>query len=626
MSGKSRRGQTQAQLNTAAHPWKRQSEDEALQEERKLTSILNKITIETFDKLSDQLIQTPLRKVQLLRKLVSLIIDKAEMEHHFGPMYAQLIQKLNAAAVNGTWKTPGQERTESFLYIVLDELQARFLNEELGENNEKALARDPEEQETIRRTRKLGHIQFLGELFKVGIVPEKVVHWCVMQLLEGWNSHGSRGMVEEHIELCIRLLSVSGKSLDNSAHLISRKFLSSYMDIFKHLAKLPAKGENESEENCGPLTNRVKFAVLDLLELRQLGWVPRRIQTKAKKLEDIHAEARLEELSKTDKNAAAALHAAQMKDTGEDEGWEVVGNSTASSSVRQKPDRPKGIRAKAGSKGAKESKGGSQKGDGKRQKPVAKKKTNTPTNLSQDQGEGKVPLSRQKFITVSCATCDEWINLRGDETAQKAVLASFKDDLQMCSSDDSFSALEETISEGKYPKLLPMGSNLSFFVEKTADHVLSNSPPGTVNDRARLLVELWSYLEVQGLLQLIHIVSGLLPMLEFMTDIKADVPKFEQYFALLLCYLVGKPDLRGAFFALQKATQNPDGYFYSVHSSGSMGTVLDEFIQQIRGTTTEAKKIIEQLISEGLELQRWSSSPEQQQTLLSALSALGVSI
>lgn len=582
--------------------WKQRPE-----QERKLTAILNKITIETFDNLSSQLIRTPVNSMELLDKLVCLLIDKAEMEHHFGFMYAQLARKLDNAATDGTWSTPGTERTQSFSYILITRMQKRFLCPQM---DFVLVNYNAKEAEVIRRKKLVGHVQFLGELFKVGLIPEKVIHLCITQLISGWNSIGSQDMVEEHVELCIRLLSVVGKSLDNSPHLISKKFLKGYMDIFKHLTKLPPKGDNnvkcnsESLAETGPLSMRVQFSALNLLELKQLGWVPRRIESKAKKLGDIHTEARLEELSKTNKNAAVALQASQMKDTGEEDGWEVVGGAHAidmgnSKAHQKKPKRDtKNKNKKFNSKKEKPAGGGEVKPKQQHEKLSAQK-----------------PMPRDKFITVSCATCDEWIHLAGDSTAQDAVVASFRKDLLQGfelkhSADSEPSIINASLGEGTYPKLSPVGTRLALFVEKTADHVLSNCKPATASESIKSLVELWNFLAHKKILIDTHIFAGLLPIIEFIGDIKADVPKMEEYFASLLYCLAETPDLIGVIIYLQQVIGHEQGYFHDALSSGCMGTVLEYFIDFMKGQEGAGGKL-DDLIRKGFCAEKWCTESKR---------------
>ncbi|RLN88176.1 hypothetical protein BBJ28_00021373, partial [Nothophytophthora sp. Chile5] len=57
-------------------------------------SILNKLSIEKFDKLSDQLIEVAVRGLDVLKGVIEMVIAKAQMEWHFSTMYAELCAKI----------------------------------------------------------------------------------------------------------------------------------------------------------------------------------------------------------------------------------------------------------------------------------------------------------------------------------------------------------------------------------------------------------------------------------------------------------------------------------------------------------------------------------------------------
>lgn len=81
-----------------------------------------------------------------------------------------------------------------------------------------------EERETLRvaleesrdkaRRRSLGNIKFIGELFKLKMLTEAIMHDCVVKLLKNHD--------EESLECLCRLLSTIGKDLDFEKAKVSR--------------------------------------------------------------------------------------------------------------------------------------------------------------------------------------------------------------------------------------------------------------------------------------------------------------------------------------------------------------------------------------------------------------------
>lgn len=64
------------------------------------SSILNKLTEETFDRLSDKLLAAGIVDVVVLTGIIKLIFEKALVEPKFSKMYANLCVKIAAHAPN----------------------------------------------------------------------------------------------------------------------------------------------------------------------------------------------------------------------------------------------------------------------------------------------------------------------------------------------------------------------------------------------------------------------------------------------------------------------------------------------------------------------------------------------
>merc|ERR1712190_415568 len=76
----------------------RQSKDPMAQFTAKITIRLNKITMDNFKSLSEQLINIFVNDVvntQQLTKMVTLIFEKTVQEHLYGPLYADLCVALS---------------------------------------------------------------------------------------------------------------------------------------------------------------------------------------------------------------------------------------------------------------------------------------------------------------------------------------------------------------------------------------------------------------------------------------------------------------------------------------------------------------------------------------------------
>ena len=82
-----------------------------------------------------------------------------------------------------------------------------------------------------RRKRSLGNICFLGEMFKLQMLSEAVMHECITRLMKStWN--------EESLERFAKLITITGKDLDNEAATFQMS-TRSWMETRPHKRKLP---------------------------------------------------------------------------------------------------------------------------------------------------------------------------------------------------------------------------------------------------------------------------------------------------------------------------------------------------------------------------------------------------
>ncbi|KAK9719656.1 MIF4G domain [Popillia japonica] len=149
---------------------------------RKVRGILNKLTPEKFQKLSDDLLRIELSSSVILKGVILLIFEKALDEPKYSSMYAQLCKRLSEEAPN--FEPPDTPCT--FRVLLLNKCKNEFENRAAtfkkygyGDNT-----LEEEERRQLAKRKMLGNIKFIGELGKLEILAESILHRLVKILLQ----------------------------------------------------------------------------------------------------------------------------------------------------------------------------------------------------------------------------------------------------------------------------------------------------------------------------------------------------------------------------------------------------------------------------------------------------------
>ncbi|KAF2244249.1 hypothetical protein BU26DRAFT_569248 [Trematosphaeria pertusa] len=273
--------------------------------QRKVKAALNKMTPEKFDKISDQILEIAAQSKdesdgRTLRQVIQLTFEKACDEQHWSSMYAKFCHRMLATMSPDIKDENVRDKHGNpvvggalFRKYLLNRCQEEFEKgwevnlpdkPEGQEGKEAALLSDEYYIAAAAKRRGLGLIQFIGELYKLGMLTLRIMHECVLKLLD------FEGLPDESaIESLAKLLRTVGATMHDTD--TGPKMLNVY---FERIEKIM---------NMDGLPSRLKFMLLDLCDLRRAGWKSKEDNKGPKTLAEIHQEA------------VAAQQAAEMERT-----------------------------------------------------------------------------------------------------------------------------------------------------------------------------------------------------------------------------------------------------------------------------------------------------------------------
>mmetsp|Transcript_46970 Transcript_46970/g.102173 ORF Transcript_46970/g.102173 Transcript_46970/m.102173 type:complete len:845 (-) Transcript_46970:203-2737(-) len=216
---------------------------------RKIKGILNKLTVEKFPTLSEQLMECGIQTSTHVEILIKEVFEKATMQHHFIEMYADLCELLHEYFV----KCPVTEDPKfSFKRLLLNECQASFERNLVPPPGISEL--EPEDRtiaEVLYKTRMLGNIRFVGGLLARKMLASKVLVAIMEELLGDPSA--------EALESLAALLTACGATFD-TPEWVHRVALTACFHRIRNIV---------TQRTCEP---RVRCLLKDVLELRAGGW------------------------------------------------------------------------------------------------------------------------------------------------------------------------------------------------------------------------------------------------------------------------------------------------------------------------------------------------------------------
>ena len=255
-----------------------------------IRAIFNKLTPENYNTLLNQFLALKIDTKDKLTRMIDLIFDKIVKEPSFVVQYAEFCSQLyhikvfdlNEQGENVEVKFKNlfiKKCEETFfkkMYFDVENLEGRLkeIEECTDEKKKKVLQEKLDEDKSLSRKKSIGNIQLIAELFKFNMLNVQIMFACFQNLLK--HEH------EDYIECLCALITNIGASLTTSIK------LNDQMDIFESLFEQL----NLISEKKGPLSvsTRIRYKILDLVELKKNNWVPRRKADGPKTIAQVHED------------------------------------------------------------------------------------------------------------------------------------------------------------------------------------------------------------------------------------------------------------------------------------------------------------------------------------------------
>ncbi|KAI0190296.1 hypothetical protein F4808DRAFT_467112 [Astrocystis sublimbata] len=259
--------------------------------QRKVKAALNKMTPENFDRISDQILEIAAQSKEetdgrTLRQVIQLTFEKATDEAHWASMYAKFCKKMletmspevrdeNIKDRNGNVVNGGALFRKYLLNRCQEEFERGWkidLPKEEGTDGQAVLLSDEYYVAAAAKRRGLGLVQFIGELYKLGMLTERIMHECVRKLVD------YSGIPDDaEVESLCKLLKTIGGNLDAAEK--GKPMMDAYFTRIQSMIEIPG------------LASRLQFMLMDVVDLRKGNWMSKEANKGPKTLDEIRAEA-----------------------------------------------------------------------------------------------------------------------------------------------------------------------------------------------------------------------------------------------------------------------------------------------------------------------------------------------
>ncbi|KAG8749884.1 hypothetical protein FRC11_010937, partial [Ceratobasidium sp. 423] len=232
----------------------------------KVGALLDRLEAGDFDTASEDIIEWINESGReeggrTLKQATGLIYRRAVGKPAVSGMYARLcrkmVERISPNVRDETVRDPGGQIVDTTGGMLFRKYLLRQCHEDF--QHDWTTAESEVAPEAYRGARRYNPrpVEFIGELFKLQMLTERIVHECIQKLLSNVVNPE-----EEEIESLCKLLTTFGQRLDNPK-------ARNHMDIYFERMQGIAGGSN--------INSQMRLRLLDVIELRARRWKPRSI-------------------------------------------------------------------------------------------------------------------------------------------------------------------------------------------------------------------------------------------------------------------------------------------------------------------------------------------------------------
>lgn len=298
--------------------------------ERKVKSALNKLTLEMFEPITEDLLTIAKQSrweddAKTIKQVISLTFAKACDEPYWSSVYAQFCAKMlkeipeeikdvNTLTKSGEPATGGDLARRLLLATCQVEYEKGWVDKlptnEDGSPLEPEMMSDEYYAMAAAKRRGLGLVKFIGNLYILNMLNDQVILHCLRD-----QSKNVIDPSEDSLENLAQLIKTVGPRFETSER--NRAALNMIYDNIEQIL-----------DKC-QLSSRIKFMLMDLQDLRKSNWKAIKQESGPKTIKEIHNEAELKRIEDSRAQAEKRRHNKSGYNSGN-----YGGNDSRSNSMR----------------------------------------------------------------------------------------------------------------------------------------------------------------------------------------------------------------------------------------------------------------------------------------------------